>query len=57
MDPEKGITRVEKLVDVVVDVTPCMNHIVTPVSNAVFALKCGNAIIITPHYSSVKCST
>lgn len=28
MDPEKGITRVEKPVDVVVAVTPCTNRIV-----------------------------
>ena len=28
-----------------------------PMSNAMFALKCGNAIIITPHHSSIKCST
>ena len=56
-DPETGITRVAKPVGVVAAVTPCTNPIVTPMSNAMFALKCGNAIIITPHHSSVKCST
>lgn len=56
-DEETGITRVAKPVGVVAAVTPCTNPIVTPMSNAMFALKCGNAIIITPHHSSVKCST
>ena len=42
---------------VVAAITPCTNPIVTPMSNAMFALKCGNAIIITPHHSSIKCST
>lgn len=56
-DEETGITRIAKPVGVVAAITPCTNPIVTPMSNTMFALKCGNAIIITPHHKAVKCST
>lgn len=56
-DEKTGITRIAKPMGVAAAVTPCTNPIVTPMSNAMFALKCGNAIVITPHHSSVKCST
>jgi len=56
-DETSGITRIAKPMGVVAAITPCTNPIVTPMSNAMFALKCGNAIIITPHHRSVKCST
>lgn len=56
-DAQTGISRVAKPVGVVAAITPCTNPIVTPMSNAMFALKCGNAIIITPHHKSVRCST
>ena len=56
-DETTGITRIAKPMGVVAAITPCTNPIVTPMSNAMFALKCGNAIIITPHHSSIKCST
>lgn len=56
-DERTGITRVAKPVGVVAAITPCTNPIVTPMSNSMFALKCGNAIIITPHHKSAKCST
>lgn len=56
-DQTTGITRVAKPVGVVAAITPCTNPIVTPMSNSMFALKCGNAIIITPHHKSVNCST
>ncbi len=52
-----GITKVAKPVGVVAAITPCTNPIVTPMSNAMFAVKCGNAIIITPHHKALKCST
>lgn len=55
-DEETGITKVAKPIGVVAAITPCTNPIVTPMSNAMFALKGGNAIIITPHHKSVKCS-
>lgn len=56
-DESTGITKVAKPVGVVAAITPCTNPIVTPMSNSMFALKCGNAIIITPHHKSIKCST
>lgn len=56
-DEETGITRVAKPIGVAAAITPCTNPIVTPMSNAMFALKCGNAIIITPHHKALKCST
>ena len=56
-DETTGITTVAKPVGVVAAITPCTNPIVTPMSNSMFALKCGNAIIITPHHKSVRCST
>lgn len=56
-DEATGITRIAKPVGVAAAITPCTNPIVTPMSNAMFALKCGNAIIITPHHKSQRCST
>lgn len=55
-DEATGITKVAKPIGVVAAITPCTNPIVTPMSNAMFALKGGNAIIITPHHKAVKCS-
>lgn len=54
---ETGITTIAKPMGVIAAITPCTNPIVTPMSNAMFALKCGNAIIITPHHKALKCST
>lgn len=56
-DETTGITRIAKPVGVVAAITPCTNPIVTPMSNSMFALKCGNAIIITPHHKAIRCST
>lgn len=56
-DETTGITRVAKPIGVAAAITPCTNPIVTPMSNAMFALKCANAIIITPHHKALKCST
>ncbi|MDR2770760.1 MAG: aldehyde dehydrogenase family protein [Clostridiales Family XIII bacterium] len=55
-DEASGITTVAKPLGVVAAITPCTNPIVTPMSNSMFALKCGNAIIITPHHSATLCS-
>ncbi len=56
-DEVTGITKVAKPVGVVAAITPCTNPIVTPMSNAMFALKAGNAIVFTPHHKAIKCST
>jgi len=55
-DEATGITKIAKPVGVVAAITPCTNPIVTPMSNAMFALKGGNAIIITPHHKAIRCS-
>ena len=55
-DPEKGIVLVAKPMGVVGAVTPTTNPIVTPMCNAMFALKGRNAIIICPHPRSKQCS-
>lgn len=56
-DEKTGITKVAKPMGVVAAITPMTNPIVTPMSNIMFALKGGNAIIITPHHRSKECST
>ena len=56
-DQEAGIVEIAKPMGVVAAITPCTNPIVTPMSNAMFALKGGNAIIITPHHKAIRCST
>ncbi|MEA5003094.1 MAG: aldehyde dehydrogenase family protein [Christensenella sp.] len=48
-DEETGITIMAKPMGVVGAVTPCTNPIVTPMCNAMFAIKGANAIIIAPH--------
>ena len=55
-DEESGIVEVARPVGVVGAVTPCTNPIVTPMCNAMFALKGGNSIIIGPHPRAKKCS-
>lgn len=55
-DEATGVTRIAKPIGVVAAITPCTNPIVTPMSNAMFAVKCGNAIIVTPHHKAQKCS-
>jgi succinate-semialdehyde dehydrogenase len=54
---ENGIIQIAKPVGVVGAVTPTTNPIVTPMCNAMFALKGGNAIIIAPHPRAKYCST
>lgn len=53
----KGIVKIAKPKGVVASVTPVTNPIVTPMSNAMFALKGRNSIIIAPHPRAKKCST
>ena len=53
---EDGIIKVAKPVGVVGAVTPTTNPVVTPMCNAMFALKGGNAIICAPHPRSKNVS-
>lgn len=55
-DKRKGLIYVAKPIGVVCAVTPTTNPIVTPMCNAMFALKGGNAIIVAPHPRAKKCS-
>ena len=56
-DEDSGIVEIAKPVGVIAAVTPCTNPIVTPMCNAMFALKGGNAVIFTPHHRSFHSST
>jgi succinate-semialdehyde dehydrogenase len=53
---EEGIVEVAKPMGVVGAVTPCTNPIVTPMCNAMFAVKGKNVIIIAPHPRAKKCA-
>ncbi len=56
-DEKTGITEIAKPMGTVAAITPTTNPIVTPMSNAMFALKGRNSIIITPHHRSMRCSS
>jgi succinate-semialdehyde dehydrogenase len=51
-----NMALVAKPMGVVGAVTPVTNPIVTPMCNAMFALKTGNAIIFAPHPKAEKCT-
>ncbi|MCS5422152.1 MULTISPECIES: aldehyde dehydrogenase family protein [Psychrilyobacter] len=55
-DLEKNLIMVAKPVGIVGAVTPTTNPIVTPMCNAMFAIKGGNAIIVAPHPRSKACT-
>jgi succinate-semialdehyde dehydrogenase len=55
-DEAAGIALVAKPMGVIGAATPCTNPIVTPMCNAMFAVKGGNSIIIAPHPRSKKCA-
>ncbi len=54
-DEKKGIVKVAKPIGVVGAVTPTTNPVITPIHNAMIALKGGNAILICPHPRAKKC--
>lgn len=54
-DPATGITKVAKPVGIVGAITPTTNPIVTCMSNAMFAIKCRNPIILAPHPRAMNC--
>jgi succinate-semialdehyde dehydrogenase len=53
-DSENNMVFVAKPMGVVAAVTPITNPIVTPMCNAMFALKTGNAVIFAPHPKAEK---
>ena len=54
--PETNLLLVAKSMGVVGAVTPVTNPIVTPMCNAMFALKAGNAVIFAPHPKAEQCT-
>lgn len=54
---EEGIVEVGKPIGIVGAVTPVTNPVMTPMHNAMIALKGRNAIVICPHPSGRKCGT
>ena len=55
-DTEANLVFVAKPMGVVGAVTPVTNPIVTPMCNAMFALKAGNAVIFAPHPKAERCT-
>src|SRR5437867_6603311 len=55
-DRESNMVLVAKPMGVVGAVTPVTNPIVTPMCNAMFAIKTGNAVIFAPHPKAEKCT-
>src|SRR5437773_5705852 len=55
-DTDTNMVFVAKPMGVVGAVTPVTNPIVTPMCNAMFALKTGNAVIFAPHPKAEKCT-
>ncbi len=55
-DSEANMIFVAKPMGVVGAVTPITNPIVTPMCNAMFAIKTGNSVIFAPHPKAQKCT-
>ena len=55
-DTARELIFVAKPIGIVGCVTPVTNPVVTPMCNAMFALKCGNAVIIAPHPKGQRCA-
>ena len=47
-DPVTGITRIARPIGVIGAVVPSTNPVATPANNIINALKCGNAIVLSP---------
>ncbi len=47
-DAARGLTEIARPIGVIGAVVPSTNPVATPVNNAVNALKCGNAIVLSP---------
>ncbi|MFA6506151.1 MAG: aldehyde dehydrogenase family protein [Treponemataceae bacterium] len=55
-DPKTGITEIAKPVGVVGAIQPCTNPIVTPMANAMSAIKGRNSIVLSPHPRTANCT-
>ena len=54
-DEAKRLYKVAKPMGVVASIIPSTNPVVTPMSNAAFALKTRNSIIFAPHPRGIQC--
>lgn len=54
-DPATGITEIARPIGVIGAVVPSTNPAATPANNAINALKCGNAIILSPSPKGMAC--
>jgi sulfoacetaldehyde dehydrogenase len=54
-DVQAGITEIARPIGVIGAVVPSTNPVATPANNIINALKCGNAIVISPSPKGVKC--
>ena len=54
-DPATGITEIARPLGVIGSVVPSTNPAATPANNIINALKCGNAIIVSPSPKGVAC--
>ncbi len=52
--PEKGIVKYAKPAGVIASLIPVTSPYVTPVSTAIYAIKCKDAVIFSPHPGSKK---
>jgi sulfoacetaldehyde dehydrogenase len=55
-DPERGITEIARPMGVIGAVVPSTNPAATPANNIINALKCGNAIVLSPSPKGVAAS-
>lgn len=54
--PDQGLIEIAKPIGVIAAVTPVTNPVVTPMCNAMMAVKCANTIIAAPHPRAKKLS-
>src|SRR5437762_5171263 len=52
--PEKGIAKYAKPAGVIASLIPVTSPYVTPISIAIYAIKCKDAVIFSPHPSSTR---
>ncbi|TFL17836.1 aldehyde dehydrogenase family protein [Jannaschia formosa] len=54
-DPARGVTEIARPLGVIAAVTPSTNPVATPANNIINALKCGNAIVLSPSPKGEAC--
>lgn len=54
-DPDTGIAEIARPIGVIGAVVPSTNPVATPTNNIVNALKCGNAIVLSPSPKGTAC--